>query len=1028
MRKRTIYIIILISLVFLSCRRYDTSVPDSLNRRAYVLRYTDVDSSLKYANRAYELSANYPDGKAEAISHIAFAHYQQMRYTEAQRLLKGIDSLTNNQVELLCADIMRMKITQRTSEFHTFYRAWHNAERRLKRIEEEEHLLSSHLLTRLQYARTEMHIIAATFYFYSHNLPAARAQIKNAEEYLHVPRDTSQWVNYMYMLAVGGILTGDSTSVRIQEFDHLMHIITIAKRSKNKYFHANALQSLSLMVETPQQREWFVNQRGGSMDYLVGQYSTINGVASMDSLPLMLANYSLKLFREYGDNFQTANVLRTKAEILFRQQRYQEALLPLQEALDIIVQHHDIESRNVSYWEARIYERLSLVYSALGDLKSSLDTRKNYLSLWDSMRQDLEEDARAEELQSYNNKLYINLSFIIAVFLVLFAAFWFLLRKVKKHNIKQERVADEALQVLKDETSAKELQLAKRKLINIERRAKVSLAENVVPYINRMLHTHDVEYVAELATEILRINGILTEWIQLKRGQVAMNIGTFPLQPLLDTIAKNKTTYKREGLTLNVPHVDYSVKADRALTLFMINTLCDNARKFTPEGGTINIDVRADESLVEISVEDTGCGLSQEDVDKINNSKVFRIKSTSVHNDDTSHKANRFGFGLMNCKGIINNMKKLSDRFQDCDFGVESTLGKGSRFWFRLPRVMSLIVCFCSALWGHAQEDYASAYENYQMMYTNNFQYKHLEAYQYGQLAVQQVPQDSTFLRMEIANQMAIACQALNMWEDYKKYNTQYLQLYRINTSDPNLSVYAERIHMLETETSWTKYFMVILIICSVVSLVLVVRRSSQRRKEMQEQSDLLIQQQELHDKTQYELDRVHIQNRILANCLSTIKHETMYYPARIQQLAQYNNVDMTDMHQLMAYYNEVYTILLEQAQRQTAFKIVLDESVLQELKRRIMSSISNIPVEVTTTDKGNIQEIRIKSHTDAIPDNLFTLEAGNLDAFVAREIVRMHDAACGFPGLRLYVENNEIIITLWKNSKLLSSKTFSWN
>ena len=55
------------------------------------------------------------------------------------------------------------------------------------------------------------------------------------------------------------------------------------------------------------------------------------------------------------------------------------------------------------------------------------------------------------------------------------------------------------------------------------------------------------------------------------------------------------------------------------------------------------------------------------------------------------------------------------------------------------------------------------------------------------------------------------------------------------------------------------------------------------------------------------------------------------------------------------------------------------------------------------------------------VPDNIFTPDGGNTDALVAREIVRMHDAACGHPGLRLYVENNEIIITLWKNSKLLS-------
>jgi hypothetical protein len=129
-----------------------------------------------------------------------------------------------------------------------------------------------------------------------------------------------------------------------------------------------------------------------------------------------------------------------------------------------------------------------------------------------------------------------------------------------------------------------------------------------------------------------------------------------------------------------------------------------------------------------------------------------------------------------------------------------------------------------------------------------------------------------------------------------------------------------------------------------------------------------------------------------------------------------------------MNYYNEVYTILLEQAQRQTAIRVSMDENVLAELKRRILAAISNAPVSVSVMERGNIQEIRLKVIGVEIPENLFTPDAANLDAFVAREIVRLHDAACGYPGLRLYVENNEIIITLWKNSRLLSSKTFSWN
>ena len=39
------------------------------------------------------------------------------------------------------------------------------------------------------------------------------------------------------------------------------------------------------------------------------------------------------------------------------------------------------------------------------------------------------------------------------------------------------------------------------------------------------------------------------------------------------------------------------VKADRALTLFMINTLAENARKYTPEGGTIKVYARITEEM-----------------------------------------------------------------------------------------------------------------------------------------------------------------------------------------------------------------------------------------------------------------------------------------------------------------------------------------------------------------------------------------------------------------------------------------------
>lgn len=1026
---RAFAFILTLFVVLASCTRMDTSMPDEMNRRAYLLRYVDVDSSLYYAEKAYNLCEDYPDGKAEAVSHKAFVLYQQMHFSDAMEALDRIDSLTNNQVELLCADVLRMKVTQRTGEFRTFYRAWHSAERRLKRIDEELHLLSPHLKNRVLYARTEMHIIACTFYFYSQQDSASRAEMNQVEPYMRLPMDTAQWSSYMYMLGAGGILRGDSATVVLKEFDYLTHVLTISRRRNDKYFQANSLQALATLMEKPGIQTLIRNNRGGGMDFVVGQYSGMSTSFCEDSLPLALANHSLKLFRLYDDCFQTANVLRTKSELLFRQKRYREALSSLYEALDIVLKQHNADTKRVPYWEAAIYERLSLTYSALGNTELAIKNRKTYLSLIESMRQDLEEEARAEELQSYSYRLYINLSVIAVLVLIVVFAFWTLISRLKRLSKRQEREAEESLQIAMDETRAREMQLAREKLSNIERRAKVSLAENVVPYINRMLHTQDMEYVAELSAEILRINDILTEWIQVKQGKVAMNITTFPLQPLLDTIAKNRSTYQQKGINLEVTSAEgINVKADRALTLFMINTLCDNARKFTPSGGTVSITVDSDDNVVEISVKDTGCGLSEENVDKINNSKVFRISSEQDTDVATITDGKGFGFGLMNCKGIIGQMKKLSNRFQCCDFGVDSEEGKGSRFWFRLPRVLMVFAVIFLNLGTYAQKDYDNAVVQYDKMCNSNTMGQYIQAMGHGRQALDLVPEDSIYLRMLIENEMAIASQTLCMWDEYRKHNLQYIRLYRQYTADPNLPVYAKRLHTVKTEITWSLFFTLLLFLSSVACLILVVRRSRRRRNEMQHHEDLQIQQIETLNRVQYELDRIHIQNRILDNSLSTIKHETMYYPARIQQMALSAETDKKDLFQLMNYYNDIYTILLGQAQRQTSVRVSMDESVMYELKRRVMAAISHAPISVETKDENQIQEIRIRVLGKQIPDNLFTPEAGNLDAFVAREIVRMHDASCGFPGLRLYVENNEIIITLWKNSRLLSSKTFSWN
>lgn len=68
-----------------------------------------------------------------------------------------------------------------------------------------------------------------------------------------------------------------------------------------------------------------------------------------------------------------------------------------------------------------------------------------------------------------------------------------------------------------------------------------------------------------------------------------LHIETFPLQPLFDVVAKGRMGFQLKGIRLDVQPTQLSVKADRILTLFMVNTIADNARKFTQQGGTVTV-------------------------------------------------------------------------------------------------------------------------------------------------------------------------------------------------------------------------------------------------------------------------------------------------------------------------------------------------------------------------------------------------------------------------------------------------------
>ena len=150
------------------------------------------------------------------------------------------------------------------------------------------------------------------------------------------------------------------------------------------------------------------------------------------------------------------------------------------------------------------------------------------------------------------------------------------------------------------------------------------------------------------------------EWVDLNK--VIEDLKKFELATLLD---------ETRGV-IHVPKPLPSVQADPSQIHQLFQNLIGNGLKFHREGISPKITIRAHElenDMIRIEVEDSGIG-----IDEKYHGKLFTMFKR-IHSRDQYEGT---GIGLASCKKIVER--------HGGNIGVKSTLGKGSTFWFMLPR------------------------------------------------------------------------------------------------------------------------------------------------------------------------------------------------------------------------------------------------------------------------------------------------------------------------------------------------------
>ena len=1122
------------SLFFLSaCSPEHKAEVDRLNDISYAFHYRNLDSTAYYADKALALSSDYSNGRAEALNNLAFVCIMRMDYDRAYRLLDKATSTTDNQIELLVSDVQCMRLCQRQSRNKDFYTYRESALRRLHRIKEEQEHLTRRQLLRMTYATSEFDIVSSTYFYYIGLKKQSADALRNIDPYGAIRQDTAQLLSYYYNVGSGGIIThGTSREIAQKEFDYLMRCYLLARQHAYPFWEANSMQAISEHLQDAKQRDGLIATNLPAMKFINTDYMPDSLLAGN------LAQRSLDIFIKYGDVYQIAGAYRTLAQCYWHIGDYHSANICLNDAL-----HRDTVIERAPDLVASIREQLSLVYSAIDNKTLSDYNRNIYLDMQEKTRQDRQLEARAEQLDKSAATLNIMIAavivMIVLVILLLIGFDRMRLRNDNKFSMEhlleplkrwqKEEEADRMKQEDNFEQIDERIQMEKLYLSdnlkkNIEQRAKMALVNSITPFIDRIineikrlrerkeevaLRADRYAYISELTDQINEYNNVLTRWIQLRQGQLSIKVESFALQELFDIVAKGNMGFRLKGVDLVVKPTDAVVKADKTLTLFMLNTLSDNARKYTSPGGHVIILARTMQEVVEIAIEDDGRGMTEEQTKHLFDHKTIvdeSLKEGEVVSSERSH-----GFGLMNCKGIIDKYRKTSNIFSVCSLSVESECGKGSRFIFRLPKGVLRLFLFLSLCFGSASLfassfllkraaafadsayfsnlngqyrttlSYADSCRTYLNRYYKSFRLAEPADTMYD-VGNEVVPAEINWFHrrlrfdynviLDIRNEAAVACLALHKWDAYHYNNRVYTQLFRETSADNGLAEYVRVMQRSENNKNVAIILLILLLILifpayyflyyrhrlyyrlavdhvDKINSVLLSPRSSQEKldkinkiwaqasmllktsdsklndvvgqirlaladsieDENEQSTHIELAQDELH-RLIYENQRLHISNNVLDNCLSTLKHETMYYPSRIRRLVDEPDKDLNAISEVALYYKQLYALLSEQAMLQIKSNLKVDDRLVGYLFSLLKKACGEEYVDKTTEEKDavyNLVCLRFPSLqlSQAECAALFTPLSIDISYMVCRQIVReigetTNLRGCGIQAIRL--------------------------
>ncbi len=218
-----------------------------------------------------------------------------------------------------------------------------------------------------------------------------------------------------------------------------------------------------------------------------------------------------------------------------------------------------------------------------------------------------------------------------------------------------------------------------------ELRTPINVIVSTVQLINSFIKNKNMSYekfsqymdiISKSCDNLLKIINDIIDSSKIETGKYKIHKKNNDIVYIVEEAALNMSKFIEEkglSLTIDPDMEELIISCDETEIERCIINLLGNAVKFTEEGGEIRVYIKEIEDNIEITIEDTGIGISQED-------QEFIFKRFSQVENSGSIKVSSSGIGLTLVKYIV----ELHGGY----VRLESELNRGSKFTIGIPNLV----------------------------------------------------------------------------------------------------------------------------------------------------------------------------------------------------------------------------------------------------------------------------------------------------------------------------------------------------